>query len=76
MQDSTSEVLALIWHGTVLDSSMEDNNISRLSGHLDGVSEKILNIIRISGLDVGVWTHSGTAIFGGEFSQQGHKLKG
>ncbi len=75
MKDSTSEVLAFVWHSTVLDSSMEDDNISRLSGHLDGVGEKILNIIRISGLDVGVGPHAGTAIFGCEFCQQGHKLK-
>ena len=76
LKNSASKVLTLVWHGTVLDGSVEQDNISRLPGHLDHVGKEIINIIGVSGFDVGPGSDSGSSVLLCEVGEQVDKLKG
>ena len=75
LQDTTPQMLSLVWHGAVLDGSREHEHVPGLRLHLYGVSEELLPVVRVPGVYVGPGQDGGGAVLLGEVSDQGHDLE-
>ena len=49
LQHPSSQLLALVGHGTVLNGSSKDNNITSFTFDLDGVGMELFLVLRIGG---------------------------
>ena len=76
LQHSSSQIFALVGHGTVLYGSGKDHHVSSFTFNLDGVGVEVLLVIGIGRSVVGVRTKSRASVFFGEVGQERDELGG
>ena len=76
LQHPSSQLLTLVRHGTVLNGSSKDNNITSFTFDLDSVGMELFLVLWIGGAVVRVRTKGGASVFFGEICQEGDKLGG